>query len=330
MAMSEVASHSMSFRAMGCEGTVCLRGPEPTRLLQAAAQAQAEVQRIEAKYSRYLPDSVTSRLRAAADGDWLTTDAETDSLLNYADALWQQSDGLFDITAGVLRKVWDFQSGRLPEPNALQECLAHVGWARVQRRPGGVSLPSGMEIDFGGIGKEYAADRAAAVAASFGVTHGWVNLGGDIAVIHPIQPDAAVADAPAHAWQIGIAHPRPKHPGQFIASVSIARGGLATSGDNERYMDVDGKRYCHILNPRTGWPVTYWQSVSIVAASATAAGSLSTIAMLKEASAMDWLSAQHVQFLAVDFDGRVMQHPPGPAQEAGTDAFEVSLPSPQG
>lgn len=304
--MFDAASLRISFRAMGCEGTVCLRGPDRARLEWAAAQAQAEVQRIEAKYSRYLPHSATSRLHAAAGAGWVDTDAETDSLLGYADALWQQSDGLFDITAGVLRKVWDFRAGQLPQPQALQQCLAQVGWERVQRRPGGVNLPAGMEIDFGGIGKEYAADRAAAVAASLGARSGWVNLGGDIAVIDPHLTGVPTTDAPAHTWHIGIAHPRPPHPGALIASLALARGGLATSGDNERFMEVDGQRYCHILNPRTGWPVAHWQSVSVVAASATAAGSLSTIAMLKEAQAEAWLRTQNVQFLAVDGAGRVV------------------------
>lgn len=330
MAMPHVAEHRISFRAMGCVGTVCLRGPESDQLMHAAAQAQAEVQRIEAKYSRYRADSVTSRLHATAGSGWVCTDAETDSLLNYADALWSQSEGLFDITAGVLRKVWDFGSGQLPKPHALKQCLAQIGWPRVLRRPGGVNVPSGMEMDFGGIGKEYAADRAAAVAASLGVTQGWVNLGGDIAVICPVSTGLDAAGTPAHIWQIGIAHPRPMCPGQLIASVALARGGLATSGDNERYFELDGQRYCHILNPRTGWPVAHWQSVSVVAASATAAGSLSTIAMLKEAHAVDWLCAQQVQFLAVDFEGRVFQHVPSLARQAESDHAVFSFPSQHG
>lgn len=327
--MSELASLRLVFRAMGCEGAVCLCGPERERLVHAAAQAQAEVARIEAKYSRYLPNSVTSRLHAAAGAGWVATDAETDSLLAYADALWQQSEGLFDLTAGVLRRVWDFRSGQLPGAQALKKCLSLVGWERVQRRPGGVCLPADMEIDFGGIGKEYAADRAAAVAASLGAWHGWVNLGGDIALIDPslAAPQGAVPDGAAHLWHIAIAHPRPQAPGQVMAHLAMTRGGLATSGDNERFMEVAGKRYCHILNPRTGWPVAHWQSVSVVAASATAAGSLSTIAMLKEAQAEAWLRAQNVQFLAVDGQGLAVRHLPSTPVMGAEQPPVFSLPA---
>lgn len=312
MAELDAMGFNTAFRAMGGEGALRLCGASPSQAARAAAAARAEVHRIEAKYSRYVSDSVTGRLHAAAGQGWTPVDAETESLLNYADALWLQSGGLFDITAGVLRHVWDFRSGRLPSPGSVQQCVARVGWDRVQRRPGAVCLPTGMELDFGGIGKEYAADRAAAIAATLGISHGWVNLGGDIAVIDP--------GPSAHTWHIGIAHPRPTHPGQLLATLAMARGGLATSGDSERFMVVDGRRYCHILNPHTGWPVAHWQSVSVVAASATAAGSLSTIAMLKGPSAVAWLQAQHVQFLAVDFEGRVVHHHPHVDHPAGVPA----------
>lgn len=295
---------SLAFPAMACEGQVRLGGAAFAVLEKAAQAARVEVCRIESKYSRYRPDSVTRAMQSAAGRGWVDVDAETSALLDYADALWHQSEGLFDITAGVLRRAWDFRSGRLPTPEAVSQCLPFIGWGRVQRRTGQVCLPAGMEIDFGGIGKEYAADRAAAQAQAHGAQIGWVNLGGDIAVIGPDQ-----GGAPMRGWEIGIAHPRPTHPGQVLAHVALARGGLATSGDSERYIDAGGQRYCHILNPRTGWPARHWQSVSVVAASATAAGSLSTIAMLKEAQAVDWLQAQQVQFLAVDVHGHVVQNP---------------------
>ncbi len=311
---------SLTFPAMACEGTVRLGGAPAAVLAKAAQAAQAEVCRIEAKYSRYRPDSVTRILRSAAGGGWVDVDAETQSLLDYADALWQQSGGLFDITAGVLRRAWNFQARHLPTPETVDTCLPFIGWDRIQRRPGQVRLPAGMEIDFGGIGKEYAADRAAALAKAHGAEVGWVNLGGDISVIGSDQASPAV-----RGWDIGIAHPRPEHPGHMLAHVALSRGGLATSGDSERYIEVDGQRHCHILNPRTGWPVRYWQSVSVVAASATAAGSLSTIAMLKEAQAVGWLQAQHVQFLAVDALGRVVQHVPGQASPGGAVGACISL-----
>lgn len=264
-----------------------------------AQRAIAEVLRIEAKFSRYLPDSIVSRINASAgNANGIEVDDETAQLLNFAHQLFMQSDGLFDITSGVLRRAWDFKAARLPMQQALDALLPKVGWHMTRWEGQRLVLPlPGMEVDFGGFGKEYAADRAAAALANAGARHGLVNLGGDISVIGP-QPDGK-------PWSIGIRHPR--QPEQTVASIALARGGLATSGDYERFFVHDGKRYCHILDPRTGWPVAHWQSISIVAPVCVAAGAVSTIAMLKQDEAGDFLAAQQVAFLAIDADGVMTQ-----------------------
>lgn len=264
-----------------------------------AKQAIAEVLRIETKFSRYRPDSIVSRINASAgDPQGIAVDDETAQLLNFAHQLFMQSDGLFDITSGVLRRAWDFKTGRLPLQDELDALLPKVGWHMTRWDSSHLVLPlPGMEVDFGGFGKEYAADRAAAALATAGARHGLVNLGGDISVIGP--------QADGKPWSIGIRHPR--QPDQTVASISLARGGLATSGDYERFFVRDGKRYCHILDPRTGWPVAHWQSMSIVAPVCVAAGAVSTIAMLKQAEANDFLAAQQVAFLAIDANGVMTQ-----------------------
>jgi thiamine biosynthesis lipoprotein len=154
-----------------------------------------------------------------------------------------------------------------------------------------------MEIDFGGIGKEYAADRTMAAAFDAGIRHGFVNLGGDIRVIGP-QPDG-------RPWRIGIRHPR--DPERTIAHLELREGALATSGDYERFFDFEGRRYCHILNPKTGWPPEDSpQSVSVLAPLCTVAGSCSTIAMLHGERAAGYLHAQGLPFLLVDRRGEVL------------------------
>lgn len=115
-------------------------------------------------------------------------------------------------------------------------------------------------------------------------------------------------------WQVEIQHPRPdssspSSPSTPLAVLPLARGGLATSGDYERFFIHQGRRYCHILDPNTGWPVSHWQSVSVLAANATTAGALSTIAMLKGADAPAWLEAQGARYLAVQQDGQVLRSP---------------------
>lgn len=266
-----------------------------------AEAAVAEVQRIEAKFSRYRADSVVSRINMAAGSNEFThVDDETAQLLGFAAQLHTQSDGLFDITSGVLRRVWDFRAGRVPTAEAIRSLLPQIGWQHVEfdanaRR---VRLPrAGMELDFGGFGKEYAADRAGALLASRGVRAGLVNLGGDLHVIGP-RPDGS-------PWSIGIQHPR--DPAATIASIALARGALATSGDYERFFVHDGRRYCHILDPRSGWPVTRWQSVSVIAPLCVAAGALSTIAMLKQDGALAFLASQQVAYLVIDADGTLLR-----------------------
>jgi thiamine biosynthesis lipoprotein len=207
--------------------------------------------------------------------------------------------GLFDITSGVLRRVWDFKAGRCPAPQALSQVLTLIGWAGVEFDDLHIRLPrAGMELDFGGFGKEYAADRAATMLREAGMQHGYVNLGGDLRLLGPM-PDGC-------PWRLGIAHPR--QAGQIISSVALRSGALATSGDYERYFEADGRRYSHILNPFTGWPVPHWQSVSVLAPACVAAGALSTVAMLMAEGAPAFLHAQGVSWIAIDAMGEVHSH----------------------
>lgn len=265
---------------------------------RAAHEAMAEVRRIEARYSRYRSDSIVSQINAAAgSGQATPMDAETVGLLAFADQLHRQSGGLFDLTSGVLRKAWDFRAGHLPEPSQLDALLPLVDWRRVVWNERELSLPEpGMELDFGGIGKEYAADRAQGVLAKAGVHRGFVNLGGDLRVLGP--------RVDGRPWRFGIQHPRKTE--SLCASVELLDGALATSGDYERFfITPEGRRCCHVLDPRSGQPVTHWQSVSVVAPVCAAAGAMATIAMLLGAEGAAFLRRQGVAFLAIDTDGRV-------------------------
>lgn len=293
------------FRAMASPCSIQMDGQDEHTMRQAATEAIGEVQRIEHKYSRYREDSIVSRInQSSTTGGQVAVDGETTELLGFAHALWLMSDGLFDITSGVLRQAWDFRAARLPEPAKLQSTLEKVGWNKVERSGSTVRLTQpGMELDFGGFGKEYAADRAAAVLHRHGIAHALVNLGGDL---HALGA-RALPELQDTAWQIEIQHPRPDTAigKSSLAVLALQQGGLATSGDYERFFIQNGKRYCHVLNPHTGWPVTHWQSVSVLAANTTTAGALTTIAMLKQTDALDWLSSQGVRYLAVQHDGQV-------------------------
>ena len=211
-----------------------------------AKAAEDEIFRIERRYSRYRADSILADInRASAMGGSIEVDEETASLLDYAFACHRKSRGLFDITTGALRRVWNFPGSKVPEAAAIERLLAVVGLEKVIWSRPLLSFPlAGVELDFGGICKEYAADRAAAICSEGGVASGFVNLGGDISVIGP-RPDGT-------PWPIKIRDPRATDKSHAV--IHLSKGGLATSGDYERCITFGGKRYSHILNPRTGWP----------------------------------------------------------------------------
>ena len=299
--------YRFAFRAMACENVVELFATTPEQATTAANAAIEEVRRIERKYSRYLKDSVVSQINraniASDNGAWTEVDEETTLLLDFAESCFAQSGGLFDITSGVLRRVWDFKSGVLPSPHAIEALLPLVGWQYVSRRHNAIHITrAGMEIDFGGFGKEYAADRAAAVLLAHGVQHGFIDLGGDVVVTGPQQDGAP--------WSLGIRHPR--SDGVVLETVAIASGAVATSGDYERFMEIDGVRYCHILDPRSGKPVTGLQSVTVFAPSCLIAGAITTIAMLKgDRDGIDWLGTvltDGLRGLAVDQMGLITRY----------------------
>lgn len=259
----------------------------------AIGLAVAEVRRLESKYSRYQPESLASRINhSAGSRDPVAIDEETAGLLRYADTLYRESGGLFDLTSGVLRKAWDFGGGSLPEASAVQALLPLVSWPQVQWDGESITLPvAGMELDFGGMVKEYACDAAAKALRSAGIDHGLVDLAGDMAVTGP--------RADGSPWPVAIRHPRSS--GRAVAQLPLSRGGLASSGDYERCLKIDGRRYGHILHPATGWPVAGLLAVSIASPQCMVAGSLATVALLKPVSeALAWLESLGVTWLAVD------------------------------
>lgn len=295
----------LRFRAMGCPCQIWVHGDAA---VEVARQAQAEVLRLEAKYSRYRDDSVLSRINAAAGEDWVEIDPETERMLDYAAVAWEQSGGLFDITSGILRRAWDFRSGRLPDPAEVSALLPLIGWQRVEREPGRLRLPqAGMELDFGGFGKEYAADAARALCVAAGLRAGLIDLGGDIAIIGP-QPDGT-------PWRVGISNPG--SPERAKLELQMAGGCLATSGSYQRFLTVEGERYCHLLVPGTGWPAqNTYAGVSVAAEQCLIAGTASTVAMLQPApDAAFWLESVGLPYLWIDPQGQCG----GPLGAQGTE-----------
>jgi len=277
-----------SFRAMGsdCEFQLCFGGGSDSQFIFKCLQD--ELERLESKYSRFRKDSLLSQINL---GKEVKIDNETISLLEHAFNCFEQSEGLFDITAGRLNSLWDFKKKKVPSQEEISYALSVTDFSKVSWNNGILSMPAGMNVDFGGIVKEYAADTLAVLAKKFGVQYGLINLGGDIAIVGN-KPDGI-------AWKVGITDPRGTET--EIASIDIYSGGLATSGDYKRYFIYEGKRYSHILNPKTGFPCAGLRAVSVAANLCTVAGSIATIAMLKdEPEAIKWLNDLGVPFVAMD------------------------------
>ena len=301
---------------MGSPCELSLWADSPTAATEVARACGEEIERLERKFSRYRDDSLASRInRSAGDAGGVEVDAETAALLDFAEAAHRESGGRFDPTSGVLRRVWDFKSGRLPEPARIEETRARVGWTKLRwERPRLVLPLPGMELDFGGFVKEYAADRCAERCRALGLWSGMIDLGGDLAVVGP-NPDG-------EPWRVGIRNPR--RPSEAIARFPLRGGGLATSGDYERCMIVDGVRYPHVLDPRSGAPHRGGPAcVSVAAPHCLTAGASATIAMLHtEAEAPGFLREVGLPHLLVSQSGEILGTteaiaPPAGARDAG-------------
>lgn len=272
------------FEAMASPCEVLVDSADRKLAHELARIGAREAWRIESAFSRYRDDNIVHRINNAG-GAGIEVDEETARLLDFADQCYALSEGLFDVTSGVLRKAWRFDGGRaVPDAAEIERLLPKVGWQKVVWENSTLTLPAGMEIDFGGIGKEYAVDSAQQLLAVHSDSPALVNLGGDLAV--------TANRCTAEAWRAGVEDPA---GGAARGAIQLTQGALATSGDTYRYVLKDGVRYGHILDPRSGWPVAGApRSVTVAAPNCTQAGMLATFSMLQGGTAESYLQAQGV------------------------------------
>ena len=266
-------------RVFAALGTACeLQYAAPGGDAQAAdfeRRAVGWVAAFEAKYSRFRPESLLSRINAAAGSAWVEVDAEMEQMFKLCDTLHFMTQGILDPTTLPLIRLWNWKAEppAIPAPEAIAAARRLVGWPKVRRAPGKVFLPeAGMALDFGGFGKEYAVDLVAQIAADCGVGDVLVDFG------HDLRARGAPPDRPA--WHIGLEDPL--KPGQAWASVALAGSrGIASSGDYIRRFVIEGRRYGHIIDPRTGWPVANGcVQTTVIAGTCLEAGVLSTTAFV--------------------------------------------------
>lgn len=274
---TRVASPGLRRHRWHALGTTCeiqFASENPSHAEAFQQDVVAWVAQFEARYSRFKDESLVSRINAAAGKHWVAVDPEMEQMLDICASLYQLTQGILDATALPVMRLWDYRSPtlRIPSDSEIASAREKVGWQKVQRRAGQVFLPiAGMALDFGGWGKEYAVDAVAQIARDHGISQLLVDFGHDL---------RAVGTPPGKpAWHIGLEDPA--RPGTHKGSIAVRDRGVASSGDYLRSFTMEGKRYGHIVDPRTGRPVANGcLQATVIAPSCLQAGVLSTAAFI--------------------------------------------------
>jgi thiamine biosynthesis lipoprotein len=255
---------------MGTQAWITIYGLEEREAEAAADEALRELHRIESFMSNWKKESEISRLNRDSDGSPHRISSELFHVISKAFYFSDLTAGAFDISARPLVQLWGFQGGeaKLPSDAEITAALLRVGYRKIllDIESKSIILPPGMELDLAGIAKGYAVDRSAQILKEHGVERGTVNLGGNI---------YAIGSPPGEkGWSIGIRDP--KGGRKVVGTLLLADAAVATSGNYENFVELQGKIYGHIIDPRTGRPVSDILSVTVVASSALDADALST------------------------------------------------------
>lgn len=269
MILAPLAEHRKQARLMGSafEFVTVTEADAPDDHLDTAI---AEVRRMEALLTEFSDTSHTARLNQAAGIHAVDVDPEVYALLYRCREIARLTQGAFDITAGVLKKLYDFRHApaTLPGRAAIDAALQRVGWDKIVLTPPGqgyLSVP-GMHIGFGAIGKGYAADKVKHVLQQKGVRSGVINASGDLTA-WGTRPDGT-------PWKVGIADP--DAPDRVMGWIPVQQASVATSGNYEQYVEINGTRYSHNIDPKTGLPVRGVKSATVVSPSAELSDALAT------------------------------------------------------
>lgn len=291
-------------RELGVMGTSLVvqaigRPGEEAQLDRALDAAIAEIRRVEDVMTDWRPSPLT-RLNDAAGAGPHTVPPELAQIVERARAIAQLTGGAFDATYASVGKLWDFEANppRIPDEAEVRAAVECIGWDRVEVNldDSTVALPAGTRLGLGGIAKGYGVDRAMAKLLEHGVAHGMVNAGGDL---------KALGERFGEPWEIAIRHPR--RLDDVIAVLPVSNACVVTSGDYLRFFEHEGRRYHHILDPRTGYPSTGCISATVVAPDAAFADALATaLAVLGPEEGLPIVEGlERVEALLVDMDGAV-------------------------
>jgi thiamine biosynthesis lipoprotein len=272
MSCRRAGTRESTFQVMGTLGSVIAGVGEAERCESYKKTTFDRMKEIEATMSIYSPTSELSRFNAQAGKGLMTTGEHLTKMLGMARVYGALSHGAFDVTVGPVVKAWGFSGGKKPETlpaeDLLKEKMALVGYSKIVVAGERCGLDrTGMVVDFGGLAKGYAVDVSCRDLIRQGAKDFVVNLAGNMRCYG--KPESG------RAWRVGVRDPF--QAGATIGTIELSDGmAVATSGNYERFVEIEGKRYAHIIDPRTGWPVTGMAGVTVVAPSAAAADAMST------------------------------------------------------
>lgn len=251
------------------------RGKEANEVRNTVRKAFVELHRLDTLWSKFLEKSEVVRLNRARA---MPVSAETRDLIVKAITIGEVTGGALDITVEPLVRLWGFydRTYRLPESSEVKESLRRVDYHQVMVSGDTITLGDSVNLDLGGVAVGYAVDRAVEVLFSGGVSEGLVDAGGDIRVFGE------------RVWRIGVQNPR----GEGVFRVlKLKNRAVSTSGDYENFFEVGGRRYCHIIDPKTGYPVSHWVAVTVTAPSALKADAYATALFVLGGNGVEMLQA---------------------------------------
>ena len=267
----DVAVVTQSRQMMGTLAEVTAVAADEATARAAVDAAYSRLHDVNRVMSDYVADSEIGRLNALGGGQSMVVSPETFDVLRLAAEVGRASGGAFDVTCRPLVQMWKQagKAGRLPDEAALQAVRGRIGWDKVTLDPAGRTVTktvADVQVDVGGIAKGYALDLAAEAMLGAGATSGLIDVGGDVLAVGRSDEDKP--------WRVGVQHPF----GQGLADVlELTDRAVATSGVQQRFTVIEGRRYSHIVDPRTGWPAAEAPSVTVIAATGAMADAWATV-----------------------------------------------------